>query len=115
MSLAVDDIRSVFIDLAMQERDVESLKPDESKRLSIEESDCVPAGFQCPEIHWQDFPTPNFDCSYSTSAADTSGLFFRVAPGWAPHGSDRPREASRSVAGNDTTTRFPALPDFTTL
>ncbi|MBR7877841.1 hypothetical protein KDE37_28850, partial [Pseudomonas aeruginosa] len=42
-------------------------------------------------------------------------LFFRVAPGWAPHGSDRPREASRSVAGNDTTTRFPALPDFTTL
>ncbi|OPE05910.1 hypothetical protein APA41_31110 [Pseudomonas aeruginosa] len=93
MSLAVDDIRSVFIDLAMQERDVESLKPDESKRLSIEESDCVPAGFQCPEIHWQDFPTP----------------------GWAPHGSDRPRDASRSVAGNDTTTRFPALPDFTTL
>ncbi|HHN2035571.1 TPA: hypothetical protein ACRMXW_004319, partial [Pseudomonas aeruginosa] len=48
-------------------------------------------------------------------AADTSGLFFRVAPGWAPHGSDRPRDASRSVAGNDTTTRFPALPDFTTL
>ncbi|MFO2021996.1 hypothetical protein QOU60_17245, partial [Pseudomonas aeruginosa] len=45
-----------------------SLKPDESKRLSIEESDCVPAGFQCPEIHWQDFPTPNFDCSYSTSS-----------------------------------------------
>ncbi|AVN44553.1 hypothetical protein FA362_14160 [Pseudomonas aeruginosa] len=68
MSLAVDDIRSVFIDLAMQERDVESLKPDESKRLSIEESDCVPTGFQCLEIHWQDFPTPNFDCSYSTSS-----------------------------------------------
>ncbi|AAG03551.1 hypothetical protein HMPREF2947_15170 [Pseudomonas aeruginosa] len=47
---------------------MESLKPDESKRLSIEESDCVSAGFQCPEIHWQDFPTPNFDCSYSTSS-----------------------------------------------
>ncbi|MCO2978414.1 hypothetical protein IPC744_21370 [Pseudomonas aeruginosa] len=68
MSLAVDYIRSDFIDLAMQERDVKSLMPDESKRLSIEESDCAPTGFQCPEIHWQDFPTPNFDCSYSTSS-----------------------------------------------
>ncbi|MBV5724071.1 hypothetical protein KUT37_23020, partial [Pseudomonas aeruginosa] len=54
-------------------------------------------------------------CQSALPHDPAKNLFFRVAPGWAPHGSDRPREASRSVAGNDTTTRFPALPDFTTL